>query len=107
MKGLVAWWLLAAMPTLLAATARHPSREHAASRDLLRHLRETQGRNQSLAAAQPDLSAPRLVACTLVKNELPYIVEWIEFHRIMGFSRIVIYDDRSDDNTSLLETLYR
>ncbi|KAK9852595.1 hypothetical protein WJX84_004435 [Apatococcus fuscideae] len=42
-----------------------------------------------------------------LKNEVPYVVEWIEFHRLQGFSHLVIYDDFSSDNISLLETLYR
>ncbi len=49
----------------------------------------------------------RLVACTLLKNELPYLVEWIEFHKAVGFSRLVIYDDGSDDNVALVERMYR
>lgn len=105
---LAAWWLLAATSSLLVAAGRHHSHEHAAaSRDLLRHLRETQGRNQSSDLPESASRGPRLVACTLVKNELPYVVEWIEFHRLQGFSRIVIYDDSSDDNIALLETVYR
>lgn len=108
LQTLAAWWLLAATPSLLVAAGRHHSREHAAaSRDLLRHLRETQGRNQSSDLPESAPRGPRLVACTLVKNELPYVVEWVEFHRLQGFSRIVIYDDSSDDNIALLETLYR
>lgn len=49
----------------------------------------------------------RLVACAQLKNEVPYVVEWIEFHRLVGFSHLVIYDDFSEDSVSLLETLYR
>ena len=49
----------------------------------------------------------RLVACAQLKNEVPYVIEWIEFHRLVGFSHLVIYDDFSEDSVSLLETLYR
>lgn len=35
------------------------------------------------------------------------MVEWLEFHRILGFTHFVIYDDFSSDNVSLLETLYK
>lgn len=63
------------------------------------------------AAHQDSLSpagvaAPRLLACSLMKNEVPYALEWIEFHRLMGFDRIVIYDDFSTDNASMLSSLY-
>ena len=45
--------------------------------------------------------------CSLMKNEVPYLVEWVEFHRLMGFSYIAMYDDGSTDNAMLAETLYR
>ena len=64
-----------------------------------------------LASMQPEQSSAdspiRLVACAQLKNEVPYVVEWIEFHRLVGFSHLVIYDDYSTDNIGLLETLYR
>lgn len=43
----------------------------------------------------------------LCQMQVPYLIEWIEFHRILGFTHFVIYDDFSSDNVSLLETLYR
>ncbi|ELV04510.1 glycosyltransferase family 92 protein [Brachyspira hampsonii] len=33
-----------------------------------------------------------------VKNEAPYIKEWIEYHRIIGAERFYIYDNESTDN---------
>ena len=39
--------------------------------------------------------------------QVPYLIEWLEFHRILGFNHFVVYDDFSSDNVSLLETLYR
>ena len=60
------------------------------------------------AVEQQRIAQPiRLVACAQLKNEVPYVVEWIEFHRLVGFSHLVIYDDFSEDSVSLLETLYR
>ncbi len=60
------------------------------------------------ADAQPAAAQPiRLVACAQLKNEVPYVVEWIEFHRLVGFSHLIIYDDFSTDNMSLLDKLYR
>jgi Glycosyl transferase family 2 len=54
------------------------------------------------------LSTPhiRVTACTIVRNELPYLIEWIEFHRLVGFHRLVVYDDNSTDGTHLLGQLY-
>ena len=35
---------------------------------------------------------------TIVKNEGPYIKEWIEYHKIVGVSKFFIYDNQSEDN---------
>lgn len=34
----------------------------------------------------------------IAKNEAPYIVEWIEFHKMVGVSHFYIYDNESEDN---------
>ena len=34
----------------------------------------------------------------IVKNETPYIDEWIAYHHLIGVDRFVIYDNDSDDN---------
>lgn len=40
----------------------------------------------------------------ILKNEAPYIKEWIEYHRIIGAERFYLYDNESDDNiVSILE----
>ena len=36
----------------------------------------------------------------IFKNESPYIGEWIEFHRMVGFTRFILYDNGSDDRTA-------
>lgn len=36
------------------------------------------------------------VAC--VKNEAPYIAEWLEYHMLVGVEHFWIYDNESDDN---------
>lgn len=37
------------------------------------------------------------VICTSVRNEAPYIQEWLEFHLLVGATKFVIYNDRSTD----------
>jgi len=37
--------------------------------------------------------------CTMVQNESPYLVEWIEYHRLIGISHFYIYNDRGTDDT--------
>jgi hypothetical protein len=48
-----------------------------------------------------------LTVCTVVQNEVPYIIEWIEYMTIQGVDRFVIYDDRSTDNVTLINELYQ
>lgn len=43
---------------------------------------------------------------TIIKNESPYILEWIEYHRNIGFSRFYIYDNDSTDNVDILLAKY-
>ena len=47
------------------------------------------------------------MACTLLKDELPLLVEWIEFHRMMGFSQLIIYDDGSTDGSQMISEFYQ
>ncbi len=35
---------------------------------------------------------------TIMRNEAPYVKEWIEYHRLVGVSRFYIYDNESTDN---------
>jgi hypothetical protein len=40
-----------------------------------------------------------LAICAIVRDEAPYIREWIEFHRLVGVEQFYIYDDGSTDDT--------
>ena len=45
--------------------------------------------------------------CLIVKNERPYLLEWIAYHSNLGFSPIYVYDnDSSDGSSALLNTLH-
>jgi hypothetical protein len=39
-----------------------------------------------------------LIAVTKVKNEAPYVKEWIEYHKLVGIEKFIIYDNESSDN---------
>ena len=39
-----------------------------------------------------------LAACIIIKNEAEYIKEWIDFHLLVGFDKIILYDNESNDN---------
>lgn len=40
----------------------------------------------------------KLSFVAIVKNEGPYIIEWLEFHRLVGVGKFYIYDNDSSDN---------
>src|SRR5262245_13290225 len=49
---------------------------------------------------------PSLAIVTCIKNEGDDLVEWLCFHRLIGVSRFVIYDNLSTDTTaSILESV--
>lgn len=48
----------------------------------------------------------KLAIAAIVKNETPYILEWIEFHKLIGVEKFYIYDNESDDNLYDLLTPY-
>ena len=48
-----------------------------------------------------------LVAVAMVRNEARYIREWIEFHRLMGFQKFLIYENGSTDGTVAILENYR
>lgn len=43
-----------------------------------------------------------LAICAIVKNEGPYLLEWIAHHRLVGVEHFVLFDNGSTDNTSAL-----
>ena len=40
--------------------------------------------------------------CLIVRDEVDSLIEWIAYHRMIGFDKIVIYDNQSADGTSEL-----
>jgi len=43
-----------------------------------------------------------LALCTMVRNERPYLLEWLAFHAMAGGEHFRIYDNESDDGTTEL-----
>jgi|HubBroStandDraft_1064217.scaffolds.fasta_scaffold55935_1 hypothetical protein len=39
-----------------------------------------------------------LAVCAIIRNEAPYLREWIEFHRIVGVERFFLYEHGSNDD---------
>lgn len=40
-----------------------------------------------------------IAIAAIIKNEGAYLKEWIEYHRIVGIEKFIIYDNGSEDNT--------
>ncbi len=40
--------------------------------------------------------------CAIMKNEERYVLEWVAYHRLIGFDRIVIYENDSSDSTPMI-----
>ncbi len=56
----------------------------------------------------PNLKQYNVVVCAIVKDEDPYLLEWIAYHRVIGVEHFLIYDNESTDNTSkILKSLER
>jgi len=47
-----------------------------------------------------------LAICAIMKNEGPYVKEWIDYHRLVGVKRFYIYDNESTDNMKEILTPY-
>ena len=44
------------------------------------------------------------VAC-IIKNEGPYLKEWIEYHKLIGVEHFYVYDNESSDDTKIVNKL--
>ena len=47
-----------------------------------------------------------LIFAAIAKNEGPYIQEWIEYHRLVGVQKFIIFDNESTDNMKELLSGY-
>ena len=48
---------------------------------------------------RPD-NSPEIALGAIFKNEGPYILEWVAFHRVLGIQKFFIADNNSDDGTT-------
>lgn len=57
-------------------------------------------------ALRPEPAAGRKVLFSAMKNEAPFLLEWVAYHRVIGFDEIfVAYNDCRDGSAELLEAL--
>ena len=46
-----------------------------------------------------------IAICAVFKNEAPFLLEWIAYHRVIGFAHFVLYDnDSTDGGTDLIRS---
>jgi len=64
----------------------------------------SEGLDNKVAATN---EGPDIWTCTMVQDEEPYIVEWIEHLAYQGISNFMIFDDRSSDNVRYLPAFYK
>ncbi len=38
----------------------------------------------------------KITVCLIAKNETDYFVEWLAYYRLLGFDKIIVYDNRSN-----------
>ncbi|MBD8577733.1 glycosyltransferase family 2 protein [Pseudomonas syringae] len=50
---------------------------------------------------------PNVACCAIMKNEGPYLVEWVAYYTALGFEKIYIYEnDSTDDTPEILKQLH-
>ena len=58
--------------------------------------RRRQARRQEQATTEPRIM-DKIAICAIFKDEAPYLLEWIAFHRMIGVDLFVLYDNGSSD----------
>jgi hypothetical protein len=49
------------------------------------------------AQAEPDTERPEVVLVSAMRNEGPFVLEWLAYHRVIGVGRVVIVSNGSTD----------
>lgn len=96
----------AAIAALLAAAGLHPSGGVAGSSVGYFLRQQAPEPVKSLLAARPPrpwpLSDPRVVIVTCMKDEGPFILEWLAWHRAVGVTDFVVFTNDCSDGTDLM-----
>ncbi|WP_353472051.1 glycosyltransferase family 2 protein [Salipiger sp. H15] len=51
---------------------------------------------------RPGAGGPRICAVTCVKNEGPFVLEWVAYNRLLGVTDFLVYSNDCDDGTDAL-----
>jgi hypothetical protein len=57
---------------------------------------------QARAYAEPDAERPEVVLVSAMRNEGPFLLEWLAYHRVIGIGRVVIVSNGSTDGSDEL-----
>ncbi|MCQ2170215.1 MAG: glycosyltransferase family 92 protein [Bacteroidales bacterium] len=52
----------------------------------------------STVAPKAEVKKYYVSICTIFKDEAPFMKEWVEYHRMIGFDHIYLYNNNSSDN---------
>ncbi len=59
---------------------------------------------EARAYAEPDAERPEVVLVSAMRNEGPFVLEWLAYHRVIGIDRVVVVSNGSTDGTDELLT---
>ncbi|WP_137112193.1 glycosyltransferase family 2 protein [Rhodobacter sp. SY28-1] len=54
---------------------------------------------QARAQAEPETERPEVVLVSAMRNEGPFVLEWLAYHRVIGVDRVVIVSNGSTDGS--------
>lgn len=85
-----------------------PSSPELESNSYARTLQDVVSKGQQIGQHKDTLgsSTMKLGICAIVKDEGPYLSEWIEHHKLIGFDTILLYNDHSTDDTQCVLDSY-
>jgi len=88
--------LLSLLLLLAAARARRDEESALASLDAtLRHFwSPSRGRGSNKAGG---VSSRSVTACAVIRNERRYVEEWLAYHRLLGVTKFLLFDNDSSD----------
>ena len=68
-----------------------------------RHGRAEKRRQLAAFPAVPaDRRTPGVTLVAICRNERRFLIEWVAYHRLIGFERIIIYDNETNDGSESL-----
>lgn len=86
---------------LANADLADPYRDGLEAREHFDRHGRAEGRRQlaGLPAIPPQRRSPGVTLVAIVRNEGLYLLEWLAYHRLLGFERMLIYDNQTDDGS--------